>query len=277
MKKFLHSNVAYLVMLMVMQAPFRVLAAVLCKAAFIILQVSAIWIMIIWVRGSMLPLAQQIVGAEPGSLLYPILSGGLLIGAACSSCLARSLGLGGVKKVEQLVMAETSGKQLHVGDYRNLAKLLLAVIDSFVPLAFIMLVILVWIYTVPALMLPLAGVLLIILFFFRQGARFSARYFKLSSERLDPESYVGSEEQQRFYRTLMLPQYITVGSYIFIAAALVAVVVSIKTLSAGDVELGLLPIASALAVVQFRSFVGLLVRFGAYSRNVSKIVALIRA
>ena len=277
MNYFTRSSIAQLVVIMVKLAPLRMLVTISLKGMFLVCQVSAVWIMISWVAGSVLPAAESVLGASTESWLYPVLAGTLLIFAAVCSCAGRAVSLTGIKKVEYFILNNTKSDQLLVGDFRNLTKLLLAVTDSLVPMCFILAVILAWVIVIPTLALPLAGLGLGILIFFRRSTKFSASQFKPGTRTASLKEYVGSDEHEKFYKILMLPQYIAVVSYTFMAVALVIVVISIRSLASSNIELGLLPIASAVAILQFRAFIGLLVKFGAYTRNAAKIASLINS
>jgi len=277
MKKLLNTKVAVLVRLMLKLTPIQLFIALLLKACFISLQVAAIWLMISWVGGKPLPLVQTLVAHDPSSYIYLAISACALILASVFSFGARWVTLRCVKRAETYVFHRAGKKGgLLASDFRNLSKFLMSIIDAFMPMAFIVSVVIAWIIVVPAALLPLAAVAFFIVFSFKKAVVFSERTFRPGKRVAAPQEYIGSVEHQKFYRILMVPQYISLVTYILIAVGMVIVLASVKQLETESFELGFLPVASALALLQFKSFAVLLVRYGAYYGNAAKVVALLR-
>lgn len=277
MTKFLNISIIYLLRLMLRLASVSVAGAVVFKGIFLLLQISAIWMMISWISGAMLPVAKELVRLNDSSYVYLAIAWGMLISASASAFFSRWLALRSIKKLEQYVCEKTEGKGLMVSDYRNLTKIMLGLIDAFVPLIFIVGVLGAWLIVIPELMLPFVVLVILVGLFFRKGIHFSAARFKGTGRRIDPEKYIGSNEHQNFYQILMVSQYISLATYTLIATGIVVALILIQSFSENLQTLGLLPVATAIALLQFKSFVSLLVRLGAYSGNASRVAQLIKS
>jgi hypothetical protein len=274
MKKLLNNSTFYFFRLMFRLAPVGVVGSVILKGVFILLQISAIWIMISWISGVMLPGVKGIVQLEVSSYIYPIISGCLLVLASLTAFCSKWLALKSIKRLEQHVAELTRGKDLLVSDYRNLSKLLLALIDSLVPFVFIFSVLFAWAVVVHEL-IPLFFISLVaVALLFRIGIRYSRGVFKTTVKKVNIDDYFGSDEHKKFHQILMVPHYISLTIFILISIAMVIVAISLRS-SDNLISFGFLPVATALAILQFKSFVGLLVRIGVYSENAIRITRFI--
>ena len=276
MKKFLNNSLLSLLKHIILKAPLYVITAVGFKGLFLLFQVSSIWIMVSWVNGTMLPVLKDIIQFNDSSYVYLAIGWFLLISASISSLLSRWLALRGVGKLEQYVGGRVEGSAILVADYRNLTKVMLGVIDAIVPFVFITGVLIAWLIIQPGLVFPIITLVILVGFLFRKGVGFSAARFKNRGERVKPEEYLGSSQHKNFYQILMVSQYISLTVYALIATGIVGVLVIIESLGSLH-TIGLLPVATAIALLQFKSFVGLLVRLGAYIGSVSKVAKLIKS
>jgi len=277
MKKLFDTKVVVLVKLMLRLTPLQLFFSLFLKASFILLQISAIWIMVSWIGGKVLPRVQEVVGLDSSSYIYLAIAACALILASACSFGAKLVSLHCVKKAE-IYVSQLAGKSagLLASDFRNLSKFLMSIIDAFMPLTFIVSVVIAWIVVVPAALLPLTVVAIFIVFCFKKAVGFSAKTFRRGKREAATQEYIGSVEHQQFYRILMVPHYISLATYSLIAVGMVIVLIAIKRFTIEHLELGLLPIASALALLQFKSFAVLLVRYGAYYSNTTKVVEFLR-
>lgn len=270
------NNLFGLLGLLFRQAFFRVLGALAFKLYFILFQVASVWVIISWLNGSVIDVVQQLVGQDVTSFIYPLLASASLILAALCGFAARALGISSIKKVEVYVSKEVVAGNLLASDYRNMCKLLLALIEALVPALFIISVAFSWVFFYPILLVPIISLVALVLFVFVKGVRLSEGNFSTNGKRTKPEDYIGSDEYKRFYRVLMVPQYFSIIIYILMSVGILGVAYSIRNFSFDEFDLSILPIVSALALLQLKSFIGLLVRFGAYYRNAKKALLLMK-
>jgi len=278
LKSFLNNRVIYLFYLLVSLAGFRVALSLITKATFIGFQVLALWLTISWLSGTVLPSVKELLEFDDASIVYPVISGVLLFLASLASFVSRLIALQSINKLEDYIFGAINREDVLVSDYRNITKLLLALMDALIPLTLIIVVLIAWLVKLPELMPLLTLLVVLISLLLRVGARFSRTRFKYPVKRAKNIEYIGSDEHQKFYRILMLPQYLSLATYGLISVAMVGIVISTQYMSVGgNVGLGLLPIATALALLQFKSFVGLLVRLGVYSGSAYRVANLIRS
>jgi hypothetical protein len=275
MKSLLNSSLLYLIKQILWQAPVDVISAVGFKGLFLLFQISSIWIMISWVSGNMLPAVKGIIQLNDSSYVYLAVGWLLLIAASASSLLSRWLALRGVGKLEQYVGDRAGGSVILVSDYRNLTKVMLGVIDAIVPFVFITCVLVAWIIVQPGLIFPIVMLVILVGFLFRKGIVFSAEKFENKGEKVKPEEYLGSTQHKSFKQILMVSQYISLVVYALIATGIVGVLVIIDSLGSLH-TIGLLPVATAIALLQFKSFISLLVRLGAYVDSVLKVSEVLK-
>lgn len=276
MIRFFDSSVVYLLRLLLSQAPTGVFSAIVFKGLFILFQVSAIWIMIAWVSGTMPLAVKELVQFNDSSYIYLGIAWAMLIAASIAAFFSRWLALRSITKLERYIGEKTKGKGLILSDYRSLTKIMLGLTDAFVPLIFIGAVLVAWLIVMPELILPFVILGIAVGLFFRKGVRFSASRFKTTGRRIKPEEYIGSDEHKKFHQILMVSQYITLAVYTLIATSLVVALILIQSFAENLHSLGLLPVATAVALLQFKSFVSLLVRLGAYASSMSKLAQLVK-
>jgi len=276
MKGLLDNSLLSLLNHLFFKAPFYVISAVGFKGLFLLFQISSIWIMVSWVNGTMLPVLKDIIQLDDSSYVYLAIGWLLLISSSVSSLLSRWLALRAVRKLEQHVGDRVESGALLVADYRNLTKVMLGVIDAVVPFIFITGVLVAWLILQPGLFFPIIVLVVFVAFLFRKGVSFSAAKFKNKGTRVKPEDYLGSGQHKNFYQILMVSQYISLTVYVLIATGIVGVLVIIESLGRLH-TIGLLPVATAIALLQFKSFVGLLVRLGAYIESIVKTSAALES
>ena len=251
-------------------APLGIIASFFLKGLFMLFQVSAIWILISWISGTMMPEIIDVVQLNVTSYLYPIFAGCLLTLASIFAFFSKWFALKSIKKLERHVVNLASGKEVSVSDFRNISKLMLAVIDSLVPFIFILCVLIAWSTKVYELLPLFFIVLLSLAFLFRVGIRYARRIFKTTIEKADKYEYFDSEEHKKFHKILMIPHYIALVIFILISIAMVIASIWVSS-SDNLISFGFLPIATAIAILQFKSFVGLIVRIGVYSENADRV------
>jgi|GEM_PF-5014847 len=275
MKRFLDNSLLSLLKHLLSKAPFYVISAVGFKGLFLLFQISSIWIMVSWVNGTMLPVLKGVIQLDDSSYVYLAVGWLLLISSSVSSLFSRWLALRAVRILEQHIGDRVESGALLVADYRNITKVMIGVIDAVVPFVFITGVLVAWLLLQPGLFFPIIVLVVFVAFLFRKGVSFSAAKFKNKGTRVKPEDYLGSGQHKHFYQILMVSQYISLTMYSLIATGIVGVLVIIESLGRLH-TIGLLPVATAIALLQFKSFIGLLVRLGAYIGSVSKAATLIK-
>lgn len=279
MKSILKGNVFFLVRLLLKLNPVSIFFVLGLKASFILFQVSSIWVLVSWIGGSVVQVIQDFVGSPSSSYVYPAMSAFFLVFAAISAALSRYVGLKCVSKVELCVNSVAKEGDVTVADYKNLTKLLLSMMDALIPSLFILVVVIIWGFIYP-MIIPLICVLLVFLLqFFRRGVGVSAKKLKPLLSKVKAVDYVHSEQRLRFYSILMLPQYVIIAIYTLIAFFVLFLSVAVRSyLDGGSIhDLGLLLIVSALALMQLKSFVTVLVRSGAYNSSAVKIASLLKS
>ena len=99
--------------------------------------------------------------------------------------------------------------------------------------------------------------------------------FSPDLERTTPENYINSKQYDRFYSNLILPQFLLIFVYILISVGIFIIVFYASDASSSEHLVGLLPVASVVAMLQFKSFISLLIKSGAYYMSYSKVVMLV--
>lgn len=251
-------------------APIGIISSVFLKGLFLLFQISAIWLMLSWISGTIMPEILDIVQHNVTSYLYPIFAGCILILGSFAAFFSKLFALNSIKKLEKHISQLTQGKDILVSDYRNVTKLMLVLIDSLVPFIFIISVLFVWTLKVNELV-PLFFICTISLaFLFRTGIRYARGIFKAAVKKIDKYEYFGSDEHKKFHQILMAPSYISLVIFILISIVMIVAAIWLSS-SSNLISFGFLPIATAIAILQFKSFVGLIVRIGVYSENANRV------
>lgn len=275
LSKTLGNNLYPLVVLLFRSSFGLILVGLFFRVAYSLLQVAAIWIVIHWVNGSLPGVLIEAISLGQGSMMFPIACSFFLILSAGASLLSKALAIGAVKNFEKKVCNDAV--KISFGDYRNVAKLLLSVVDAIIPVLLVIVVVILWSLEYSwllavAFLFFLAGVWLL-----KKGVSYASPFYAIKPNK-DKGSYLYSSERIRFYKILMVPQYISMVASIGISLALVASAIASKLyvdLSSGFHSL--LIIATIVSCLQVRSFVGLMVKMGAYNKSATYVNELLKA
>jgi uncharacterized membrane protein YqjE len=123
------------------------------------------------------------------------------------------------------------------------------------------------------------AVLLAFLYFFRKTVKVSAKTMKIFPSSIAVNDYLGSESDAHFQKILMHSQYVIVAVYSLMAicVSLLAIIIKNNLLISIGEYATLLIIATAISILQLKSFVSALVKMGAYNATISKIVTVLRS
>jgi hypothetical protein len=274
LKTLYKGNLSYLYFLLLRLAPLRLIWVFLFKVLFILFQVSAISLIVSWYRGHIPDLLVTWIAVPTESNVYPGVSASLLVFASFCSLLARKLSLSSILKVEKYI-EERIGETLKPSTYKSIVKVLLSMIDLLVPLVFIAAVSIVWLVLYPVSLVPVLFFVFIFVLVMKRTALISIGVMKKDGGRSDAE-YISSGEHDKFFRILMLPQYLNFAIYLLMAALIFVLAVFIKNYFVYSHQLMILSIVTALAVLRLKSFLGIIVRIGAYYRSIADTVKLLK-
>ncbi|MCM1566297.1 MAG: hypothetical protein NC238_10185 [Dehalobacter sp.] len=261
-------------------APLLFLASLGCRLFFILLQMASIWIVFSWVSGSVNAYFLEIVGQPADSYIYPGVGAAGLIGSTCFSLLSKMLALESTYKFEAKIVERNSSLHfpLTKGDLRNIVKLMISVLDIIIPLMLIVIVACLWTVITPYTLLIVGLVLFIGAWASKQGVKFSANSFKNITATGRLNEYIGGHEHRRFYKILLLPNYVSlvIISMVSVSVALSLVATKIYFTSHG-MNIGHMAIITGVAFLQMKSFAGIIVRAGAYNKSLSVVHNIISA
>jgi len=271
MRDIFNSKLGGVLVALLRTSPLFLFISLLLKLSFLVLQVGSIWVIIMWVSGKVEPMLVDLIGVPPVSIIYPIVGGVGLVLSAILSLFSKMTALKAIYRFEGRVSEWGQSKEvkLSIGDFRNIVKLMLGLVDVLVPVLLIVLVVTAWIALLPYISIFFALLLLGGVYLLRKGVIISARLYRPGRRIRLYSEYVGSDEHDRFYNILLLPQYISVAIFGAVSLLIVFSVVMVKlhvTDSSGF--LGILTIATAMAILQMRSFVSVIVRAGAFNKSI---------
>ncbi len=247
-----------------------ILLSLFFRFTFSILQVVAIWVLIYWVNGNVPQSLLEATNIEQDSLVFPVACSLFLMLSAGASFLSKILAIRAVKKFEENLCNDAA--KVNFGDYWSVAKLLLSVVDAIIPVLFVIVVVILWSLEYPwmmavALLLVFLGVWLL-----KKGVTYASPFYAINPNK-NKGNYLCSAERTRFYKILMVPQYISMVASMGVLLLLVAsVMVSKLYIPVGDAYHSLLIIVTIMSLIQLKSFVGLVVKMGAYNKNVKNLV-----
>jgi len=239
------------------------------RATSSVLQMGAMWLVIYWVNGNLPIVLVEIINLDQESLIFPVVGSLFLILSAVLSLLSKLFGITAVKKFEKKISNDDI--KINSSDYRNVAKLLLSVIDVIVPAVLLTTVVILWSLEyawliILAVLLGFLGIWIL-----KKGVSYVSPFYVIKPHN-NKSGYLHSAERIRFYKILMVPQYISMA--VFLAISIILVAVAIASKSYVDISSGfhsLLVIMTIVSLLQLRSFVGLMVKMGAYKGNVANM------
>ncbi|WP_313026060.1 hypothetical protein [Pseudomonas lopnurensis] len=261
-------NIASIVWFMLKSMPCSLLSAVILKLAFISLQAISVWLVFMWFFGNVSAVIERLIPYVPSSYLYPVLSSAMFVSAALLSLASKKITLTAIKKIlDELDCREDTS--LTVGEYRGLAKFFVSAIDSFVPIVFIITVLMIWIFYYPITMPFFMVFIFIALFLLRYAIGRSVSVIRGGS------AETKASRIDTFFKILILPQYVIFAIYCFVALCILLVSVLFKEYGLVKSKIDFLFILSIFAAMQFKSSVGLIIRMGAYYGAMKKALVYI--
>jgi len=260
------------------RSPLSIFLSLFARICFISFQAIAILILIGWLTGEVNFRIAGIFGFRQEGISYPILSGSMMLMASIFGIISRKMAIYTIRKIEIYAVNLDSTSQLTISDLRSFAKIMLALIDTLIPILLLLLTSIAWLWYFPWLTPFLILVAVGLFFLYRAIAKYSEKQIRAPSEKFSNIEYLTSAQRHRFYKILILPHYITLITYFLLASFVVIfsiVLVGINDESA-RAEIQILSIVTAIATFQLKSLVTVVVRIGAYgesSRKVAKVVS----
>lgn len=277
--KLFKGRLVRLFFLLMKISPISVAASLFFKGLFLLAQILSITTIFSWSMGHVRPALVGLTGYPPDSVIYPCLAACCFVASSIFLLISKKVALSATMSLEKLILSHyIPGKKtcLTPGDLNNIVKLMLSLLDSIVPIALIFCVSVAWGYIEP---FTVVIVLLIVVFFIwlmRKGVSFSAGRYREVKSSSGIESYYGSERHVRFYKILILPQYISIASTTVVSLALVFSIISAKIYLENHSSLpAKLMLVTGVAFLQSRSFVGIVLRAGAYNKSLVAVTSVL--
>ena len=242
-----------------------VFLSALFKSMFITAQAASLWLLIGWARGALPDFVVRLHIIEDESALYPFFCSLVFIASAFFSLFSKFLCIRSVQNLEADLFFRINTDFPSSSEWRNVAKLMISIVDSVIPLLLMIIVLSAWVVIFPVLFLPILFALLILLAIPAAGVKLTKKAFNMPRKRVNKDSYLGSPEYARFYRLLINPQIITVGVYGVVAIVVSLVAYLMKTYPVEIDGIEALPLITIIAFLQMKSMIGLIVRWGVYS------------
>lgn len=278
--RLLDGKLVGLVMLMLRTSPACTLASLIAKAAFLLMQLASIMLIFSWINQSVPGPILTVTGLPADSNWFALLGAFGLILSSALSLLSKKMALKGILRVERVIIERFVGQAhtLQKGDLKNIVKVLLSVTDVIVPVILIVAVTAAWVWITPYSLIAVVILALFALPLMRKGVSFSAKRYRPSKVRTLFPDYLDSEEHTAFYKILIMPNYIGMAMFVMISVGLILSVLAARLYFNGNETYAhILIIATAVAFLQTRSFVGIILRAGAYNRSITKVDDAIRS
>lgn len=275
----LNGKLVSLIVLLVRTSPGYTLISILAKAAFLLMQLASILLMFSWINQSVPKPLIALTGLAADSNWYAFMAAAGLVLSSAMSLLSKKMALKGTMKVERVILARVNETHagLQKGDLKNIVKVLLSVTDIIVPVMLMVAVIIGWVVVTPYSAIAIGVLAVLALPLMRRGVSFSAKRYKPGKARIALPDYLDSEEHQSFYKIMIMPNYIGLAMFTLISGGIIFSVMAAKVYFDGQETFAhILIIATAVAFLQARSFVGIILRTGAYNRSITKVHDIIR-
>lgn len=269
------SKLLRLIILLIKTSPGLTSVSIFAKAAFLLSQLASILLIFSWINGSVPAMLVNLVGLPKASNGYAFIGAAGLISSSVLALLSKKYALQAILQVEKKILSEMSfsGVKVNKGDLKNMVKVLLSVTDVIVPIMLMLAVVIAWSIVTPYSMFAIAVLAVLALLLMKKGVSFSAKRYQPSKIRTQLSEYFGSDEHRSFYRILIMPNYIGVAMLSLIAGGIIFSVLAARVyLDGHETYAHILIIATAVSFLQARSFVGIILRTGAYNRSLGKVV-----
>lgn len=270
MNNIFKGKIVHILSILIKSSPQSVFFSMLFKALFLITQVASIGLIMSWALGHVKPFLVDIVGNDIDSIIYPSIGAFGFVASSVFSFFSKYFALKSTynlekKIIDRLVYSDT---KLIPGNLKNVVKLMLAIVDNVVPIILLLGVSLVWAYIVPYSIIFVFLLLVAWLWILRRGVGISAKRYAGKRSRISVEEYIESEEHAQFYKILILPNYIFILLLFIISVSLVFTLSIAKSviIDSSGVSTYLI-LLTGIAIIQTKSFVGIVLRVGAYNKS----------
>lgn len=270
MAKLLQGKIVTIFKLLVKQSPFCVALSMLFKGSFLLTQVISIGVIISWALGSVNPILVEAVGYSSGSIVYPCVGALGFMVSSILSLFSKIFALKATFSLEEFIIKKSLENEISIipGDLKNIVKLMIAIIDNIVPIFLLLGISLVWTYLAPYSMIVILFLFSSWIWFLRKWVGFSEKKYRKGGGRSKIDGYLTSDEHHRFYDVLTLPNYISISFIVVISITVVFVLFIAKfSVSSTFGASAYLLLVTGVAIIQTKSFVGVIQRAGAYSSS----------
>ncbi|MGQ7818399.1 hypothetical protein ACUTAH_22445 [Metapseudomonas furukawaii] len=274
MRSFYKSKLASVFIEFMKASPILVIASMGFRILFLMLQALSVWVIFTWISGGVNKRLAEFIDLPADSYVYLCVGAVAFCVSTLVSLLSRVCILRGARNFERILIdkGDLSLFSVTKGDLKNIIKLLVSVADAMVPAFILVVVSLAWVY-ITAYAAAFVAVLLVAgVWVLKRGAAFSAKRYKFESSKRGLEGYVDSEEHRGFYSALILPSYVFAVSIFVVSCSIVLTIVAAKYyLSSHEERVSHIAILTGVAILQIRSFSGIVLRAGAYSKSLTRV------
>lgn len=280
MRSLYKSKLVPVLVSFISSAPVFVTTSMGFRFLFIAMQVLSVWFIFGWVGGDVNEHVLSVVGLPAASYVYLCIGAAGFIVSTVSSFLSKICALKATLKFESFVVERSFFLEVPVtkGDLKSIVKLLISVLDVIVPLGVIFTVSVLWVLITPYALVLFVFVLLSGVWILKKSVGFSAKRYKCVVMRGKLDRYLGSEEHLGFYKILLLPNYITLVLMSVMAVSIVLSIIAAKVYSdLHGASVGHMAILTGVALLQIKSFNGIILRAGAYNKSIAVIYGVLTA
>ncbi len=276
----LNGKLVGLIVLLLRTSPSFTLLSIVAKGAFLLMQLASILLIFSWINESIPERLIALTGFEANSNGFAFMAAAGLVLSSAMALFSKKMALKGIVNVERVIienLGEGPNNGLQKGDLKNIVKVLLSVTDVIVPLMLIVAVVATWIVITPYSSVAIGAIAVVALPLMKKGVSFSAKRYKPGKARIPLPDYLDSDEHLSFYKIMIMPNYIGLAMFTLISFGIILSVMAAKVYFEGQETFAhLLIIATAVAFLQARAFVGIILRTGAYNRSITKVHDIIQ-
>ncbi len=275
----LNGKLVSLIVLLLRTSPGTTLVSIVAKAAFLLMQLASILLIFSWINQSVPEPLIALTGFQANSNGFALMAAAGLVLSSAMALLSKKMALKGTVKVERVIIGRLGERPngLQKGDLKNIVKVLLSVTDVIVPMMLMVAVVATWIIITPYSAVAIGGLAVVALPLMKKGVSFSAKRYKPGKARIPLPDYLDSDEHLSFYKIMIMPNYIGLAMFTLISFGIILSVMAAKVYFDGQETFAhLLIIATAVAFLQARAFVGIILRTGAYNRSITKVYDIMK-
>lgn len=257
-----------------------VFVAVVFRAGGIACQATSISLLVGWLANNVPEVLLITFGIQSDNLVIPLFAAGVFFLSSVSAILSKIITLRGVHNFEKYIFLEKNLSKITIAEFGGLTKVLLAVVDSIMPLVFLVIVCFLWILKFPILLPVMIAFILSVIFLGRSAISFVVKSHRSNVDRLKSERSLAKEvvyskaaSDRALYKMIILPQYLSIFIYFVIAALLVTSIVMMKQFPVTEQDLlsRFLPIGTLIAALQLKSIISLITKVGIFSDLIGRI------